>query len=297
MRELKEKCKNLDPTAYILKNKLSLYTALPSRELFDWILKIMRNHVTEYSLSSETQLLMVLMKLKLNLLHSDIAARFQTSPNTVTRVFDRWIPILAGKLRHFIRWPTKRALEKHCPTCFLNSEYSQTVCTIDCTEVPVEKAGNSTAKKQFWSNYKHTQTIKLLVGTTPSGHISFVSEAWGGLVSDTELTLESGFLENIRPGDVVLADRGFILDHHFTSRGAKLVVPPFLKGRKQLPKTEVHLSQSIAHVRIHVERVIKQIKRFRILHHGPVPISFLKYIDSVIILCAALSNLSSGIVK
>ncbi|KAH7961198.1 hypothetical protein HPB52_005395 [Rhipicephalus sanguineus] len=39
--------------------------------------------------------------------------------------------------------------------------------------------------------------------------MTFVSEAYGGRTSDTHITIESGFLNRIEPGDVVVADKGF----------------------------------------------------------------------------------------
>lgn len=104
--------------------------------------------------------------------------------------------------------------------------------------------------------------------------------------------MQSGFLDLIGPGDIILADRGFILEAYFSNRVAKLIVPSFTKG-KQLSK-EVFYSKSVSNIRIHVERVIKQIKRYRILQ-TTLPIKFLKYVDSVIIICAALSNLTQTI--
>lgn len=121
----------------------------------------------------------------------------------------------------------------------------------------------------------------------------FLSEAWGGRASDKEITLQSGFLDLVGPGDIILADRGFILDAYFSNRVAKLIVLSFTKG-KQLSKEEVFHSKTVSNIRIHVERVIKQIKRYRILQ-TTLPIKFLKYVDSVIIICAALSNLTQTI--
>ena len=43
----------------------------------------------------------------------------------------------------------------------------------------------------------------------PQGVTTFISSTWGGRVSDKFLTVNSGFLNKLLPGDVVLADRGF----------------------------------------------------------------------------------------
>ena len=80
---------------------------------------------------------------------------------------------------------------------------------IDCIEVFINKPSNYMAKAYTWSQHKHHNTIKFLIGISPQGVISFISKAWGGRVSDQYLTEYSNFLKNILLGDVVLADRGF----------------------------------------------------------------------------------------
>ena len=86
------------------------------------------------------------------------------------------------------------------------------------------------ARAQTYSNYKSTNTIKYLIGITPSGGISFLSAGWGGKASDKLITLNSGFLDMLSPGDCVLADRGFLVEELATV-GAVLRISAFTKGK------------------------------------------------------------------
>jgi len=86
--------------------------------------------------------------------------------------------------------------------------------------------------------YKHHNTIKILVGITPQGTISYVFEAWGGRVSDKFITENCDFLDKLIPGDMVMADRGFTITESVGLKNAKLVIPAFTKGKSQLDPVE-----------------------------------------------------------
>ena len=45
------------------------------------------------------------------------------------------------------------------------------------------------------SNYKGRNTWKVLVSCTPSRLVNFVSDAWGGQISDWKLTEKPGLLD------------------------------------------------------------------------------------------------------
>jgi hypothetical protein len=54
------------------------------------------------------------------------------------------------------------------------------------------------------SDYKHHQTLKVLVSIMPCGAFNFISEAWGGRASDVAVTQESGFYDLLEYGDLLL---------------------------------------------------------------------------------------------
>ena len=62
----------------------------------------------------------------------------------------------------------------------------------------------------------------------------FISDAFEGSISDKEITIQSGFLDIVQPGDVILADRGFNIHELLAKKGARLVIPPFLEKRDAL---------------------------------------------------------------
>ena len=50
-----------------------------------------------------------------------------------------------------------------------------------------------------YSDYKKHNTMKVLVGITPRGKISFRSKLWGGRASDRYIVHNSNFLELVEP--------------------------------------------------------------------------------------------------
>ena len=84
-------------------------------------------------------------------------------------------------------------------------------------------------------------------------------------MSDKHIVQKSGILANLLPGDIVMGDRGFRIDEDVAFYQAKLVIPDFTRGKKQLHPLEVENTRKIANVRIHVERVIGLVvRKFRV---------------------------------
>ena len=125
---------------------------------------------------------------------------------------------------------------------------------------------NLNARAQTFSNYKSHNTIKYLIGITPAGAVSFLSAGLGGRASHKEITLKSGFLDKVTHGDCLLADRGFLVEEELATRGPVLRIPAFTRGKKQMTAKDIDISRQIAHVRIHVERLIGRLKKFKILN-------------------------------
>lgn len=128
-----------------------------------------------------------------------------------------------------------------------------------------------------------------MVGITPNGFVSFVSDLAPGRVSDKQLTFESGLLEKLEDGDSVMADRGFLIEDMLASKGVRLNIPPFLNGLPQLSEEDEAITRQIANLRIHVERVISGIKTFRILK-SVFPNSMHDKLNQVWKICCLLNN-------
>ena len=78
------------------------------------------------------------------------------------------------------------------PSAF-KEKYPSTYCSIDASEIFLETATDLLMQSSTWSNYKHQNTLKVLVSCTPNGCISYVSPLYVGGISDVELTKVSGF--------------------------------------------------------------------------------------------------------
>ena len=84
----------------------------------------------------------------------------------------------------------------------------------------------------------------------------------------------------------------------------QLYIPAFTRGKSQLSALEVHETRTIANVRIHVERVIGNVKKKYSILQSTIPIHFttaredneLPVIDYIVNVCCALTNVCDSVV-
>ena len=83
----------------------------------------------------------------------------------------------------------------------------------------------------MYSNCKRHVTYKGLLGITPSGAITFISELYEGSISDEEIVNKSGILyKNLwDDNDSIMADRSFTIQ--IPHLNAELNISLFLGGR------------------------------------------------------------------
>ena len=236
------------------------------------------------------QLFLTLIKLKLNLKEVDIAHRFGVSVASVSRYFITWICFLYFHLKEIDWMPTVDQVKATLPHAF-REKYLTTYIIIDGSEIFIETSNDLQHQSSTWSNYKHHNTAKFLIGCTPNGAVSFVSSLYVGSISDVELTRESGLIQALegKPNISVMADRGFTIRDQLKAVNVELNIPPFMDGQVQLPTDKVLEGRKIASVRVHVERVIGRIKNFSILK-GTLPITLSRTANQIVSVCCLLLN-------
>ncbi|XP_068687825.1 uncharacterized protein [Montipora capricornis] len=176
-------------------------------------------------------------------------------------------------------------------------KYPKTRVIIDATEIKCQTPSSLVLHSETFSSYKSHTTFKGLIGISPSGHITFVSQLYAGSISDREITVRSGFLKlPFAVGDIVMADKGFTISDLLEPMGVGLNIPPFVGSRSQQNPSEVIATQEIASERIHVERAINKVKNFQ-LFNQVVPLSLAGSLNQMWTVCAILTNLQNPIIS
>ena len=220
----------------------------------------------------EDEFLMVMMRIRMGLKVEDLAQRFKISIGTVSELFITWLNFLYIELLSLKIWPHRDYVMEQHPEEF-HRRYPTNQIIIDGVEFYLQRSSSLNVQSQTYSSYKSHNTLKCLVGVDPSGGFMFVSQAFGGRISDKQLVLRSGFLDVIRqkletgemlPGDAVMADKGFTIEDELREMDIQLNIPPFRRGELQFSPHDVIRTRSIAAHRIHVERAIRKVKVFGI---------------------------------
>jgi len=97
------------------------------------------------------------------------------------------------KLGSMCIWPSRPEITANMPPEF-KRKYPDTRIIIDCTKISAQVPDSLVLQKMMYSSYKHRVTYKGLVGITPSGAFSFISQLYPGSTSDREIVIRSGLL-------------------------------------------------------------------------------------------------------
>ncbi|XP_072375366.1 uncharacterized protein [Diabrotica undecimpunctata] len=154
--------------------KTRYYTGLSNFKVFIVVINYIKPFVPSHPniiLSIEDQILLTLVKLRLNPDFNDLGYRFGVSPTTASSYFKKIIGIMCIRFKRFVRWPEREILLKTMPKCFKHSDHEKTTVIIDCFEMKIQVASNLLSSAQSWSNYKQSHTLKYLIGITTQGSI------------------------------------------------------------------------------------------------------------------------------
>jgi len=294
--------------------KCLMLTGLKSVVLQNLMIYLTGDFVTSASksckLPKEDQVMLTIIKLKHNMVFELLAYIYGIGVTTSIEYFWYWLDVMYQKLRGLIKMQDRDYIFQNIPAVF-KSKFPRLTSIIDCFEVFVESPRSLLARAKLYSQYKKHCTIKVLISCTPLGAVNFVSQCFGGRTSDVQIVKDSGFHlgKYHMPGDQILADRGFTLVDEFgAGSSSELLIPSFTRGKKQLSAKEVETSRKISSVRIHIERVIGLIRNRYTILKGILPLRTLKSMkeeaafstlancDRIVVVCAALVNLSDSIV-
>lgn len=276
----------------ILENKLRMYTGIPKENIGFVALLEKRCKLKKHFIY------LTLYKIKSNESFGKIADLFGISITYASNIFQRSLVIISSFMNKLVFWPDPMNIKKNLPIQF-RITFSNVQAIIDCLEIEIQKPSSAKQQALTWSDYKKCNTIKYLISSTPDGLINFISKGYGGRVSDVALFEECGFMDIVPKNAVIMADRGFKkIEKILYKKNCTLVRPPSVAAKEQMSKEDVLLTKRIASVRIHIERIIKRIRDFKMLSpHAVVNIDLVQKLDNIIIIACAIVNLQKPILK
>ena len=199
---------------------IHMETGLPTKQAFDVVVhynlrfkdSIIYFHGWKVqSVSFEDKIFISLMKIRQNYTNLHVAQLFSCSETTISNIVITFIHLLHKILcTFFMSTVPSREKNKTClPSSFM--QFSSCKIVIDCTDIEVATHGLMSQQSEPYSSYKGMNSFKVLVGVAPKGVITYASKLYPGSTSDKAIVEMSAFLKHLNPGDLVLADKGFLI--------------------------------------------------------------------------------------
>ena len=119
---------------------------------------------------------------------------FDISIPTASRYIITWINFLYLKLGNVPIWPAWEQVDQYMPESFSRACPSIR-CIIDCNKLYCQRPSSLSTQSALYLHYKSHVTYKGLIGISTCGSVTFISQLFGGSISDREIVSRSGFLE------------------------------------------------------------------------------------------------------
>ena len=105
---------------------------------------------------------------------------------------------------------------------------------IDCTDIEIAAPSLMSQQNATYSNCRGMSSFKVIVGVAPNAVITYVSNLYPGAISDKEIVKRSGVMNHMASGDLILADKGFLIQD-IVPQGVSVNIPPFSQNGKFTP--------------------------------------------------------------
>ena len=180
------------------------------------------------------------LTLRHNLTQELLADIHPVSQATISRVVAVYTPLIAKALQAWV--PSVGDLDP-------NRQY-----IIDGTLAP---CWSWSKRPELYSGKHHTTGVNLQLACTLAGHLAWISPPLPGSVHDAKAIKESGFLTTLNAHNHI-GDKGYI--------GLGMITPTRKPAHGEFTDTDKRNNTAINRVRYLIERVISNLKTWRVLH-------------------------------
>lgn len=217
-----------------------------------------------YKLGVETQLLMVLVWLRLYLTTATLGYFFGISQSAASRNTRRLLTILEEVSGQEFAWPEPLRKGQGRTAWELQEEYPDLFAILDATEQPIETPQDKEREHRAYSGKRRRSTAKSSLIVNEKGVIRGVTPSALGRTHDLTQIRQSGLLDDVPSQVVLLGDASYLgLENDLPDQPVVIM----FKAQRNHPLQQAHeyMNRYLSSTRIIVENVICQLKHFQSL--------------------------------
>lgn len=277
---------------------LNSWTGIPSFNLLTAIEKCVNTlspELQDPNFTIKQKILLVLVKLKTNLSFVVMSSIFNVSAALISQNFELLLPTLSCALNSVVECSNIEDIRPNLPTCF-KQNFLAIRSALDTKEeaaLDIKDEGNEqlqhevNGKLSAFGQDTETKTAKFLICLAPNGNITYVSKAYSGKATDSQIFTVENLLDKFDADNVADMKKNAI-ETELIGQGVKLVTPSFSSNGKTEYNTQ------IAPAKYHIDTTIDGLNCFAILS-DKIDHSLLKYLDDILVIVSAITNLTKPV--